>query len=734
MKYEDRELLARVIHYYHTRIFEKEEIRKYLQKIGLAHQDTCINFKLGYSGGLLNVLPDESDTLSKLKRIGVINEDGDEALGNSLIVPVRCEGKTFTSLMGINIASGEEKFLPGGEAIFNVEALKSSKEIFITDSIFNALLLFSIGIREVCSVIGDLNYKQLALLEKHQTRSVTLLVAKHNLQKYSKKIKSQGIAVGYIDVDSKSLSRLVVEGFKKDYCLTLVREPEIDMAEPIIEDRGEEIFYEFEDRRYRIRRLDPFRLDALRVNLKATHQGLWHLDTVDLYAERQRRNFIQQARKLIRLDKGFLYQDLLQIMDDLEDRQAKIILEKKDQHIEMSNLEKEEALKLLKSDDITKEVLKDFLFLGVVGEQINILIGYLSLVSRKLRNPLSILLYGSSASGKDTLKNTLLDVIPEEDVERFTKVSPQVLFYRDEMSLQNKALVIDDENSLKELESILVSLQNRGLSYSVTHKSPETGKLKNKDYKVKGPVSILVSVSNLKIIKKFVNHFVLLKMDESDEHRRNILLKEREAETIQGMLRKRKQELIKRKHRNAQRLLKPYIVINPYAEDLKYGVDTLDNGNLQSKYLSLIKAISLLRQYQKEIKRFEETGEEYIEVDLFDIEIADYLMDEVIRTMCPLSEETVRVIKDVDELVIEKANIHKDDRANVMFTRKELVAFSGINETKARRVLGELIEARYIEVASGKNGKIILYKMIRDAGGNLVKPCQNEVTRLKACK
>jgi hypothetical protein len=40
MKYEDRELLDRVVHYYHGRVFEDETVRGYLQKVGLAHQET----------------------------------------------------------------------------------------------------------------------------------------------------------------------------------------------------------------------------------------------------------------------------------------------------------------------------------------------------------------------------------------------------------------------------------------------------------------------------------------------------------------------------------------------------------------------------------------------------------------------------------------------------------------------------------------------------------------------
>ena len=728
MKYEDRELLDRIIHYYHTRLFEEASVRDYLTKVGLAHQETCINFKLGFSGNLAAALPDDQETLNKLKQLGILDDNLNETLNDSLIVPIKSEGKTFTSIMGISLLDNKEKFLPGNEALFNIEALKASKEIYLTDSILNALLLYSIGLRETAGLIGEtLNDAHLKLFERYQTKSVTLLVASHNLQKFSKKIKSQGIAVGFIDIDSKSLPRLMLEGLKKDYCLSLVKEPQIDMAEPIIEERGEEIFYDFEDRRYRVRRLDPFRLDCLRINLKATHQNLWHLDTIDLYAERQRRNFVTMARKLIRLDQGFLYQDLLRITDDLESRQAKIILEKKEKSTDMPPHEKEEAMKFLRSDDIASIILKDFSDMGIVGEEMNILTGYLALVSRKLAHPLSVMLCGSVASEKDVIKDALLDTIPEEDLEHFTKISPQVLFYRDELSLKNRILVIDDESSLKELDYILGSLQNRGLSYSVTHKSPETGKLRSHDYKVKGPVSIMISVSEPRTIKKLSNHFLLLKMDESLGQTKKVLLQRRDDETLQGILREKKAEAIKRKHRNAQRLLKPHTIINPFVRDIECSDETKNAAIFQPKYLSLIKAICFLRQYHKEVKRFQEAEQEYIEVDSIDIEMANNLMKAVIRMNCQLRDESLNVLKDIEELVAEKANVHKIPKEGVTFTRKELKAFSGLNDNEIRGVIEDLIETKYIELVAGSNGKTMEYRRRID----LVRPCELSSTRSK---
>ncbi|MBL0379326.1 MAG: hypothetical protein JKP90_06575 [Desulfofustis sp. PB-SRB1] len=59
-------------------------------------------------------------------------------------------------------------------------------------------------------------------------------------------------------------------------------------------------------------------------------------------------------------------------------------------HTEISTGDKELALSFLKSDDIFAALLTDFDTLGVTGEKINKLVGYLAATSRKLTEPLSV--------------------------------------------------------------------------------------------------------------------------------------------------------------------------------------------------------------------------------------------------------------------------------------------------------------------------------------------------------
>ena len=62
---------------------------------------------------------------------------------------------------------------------------------------------------------------------------------------------------------------------------------------------------------------------------------------------------------------------------------------KEEQQTELSKEDKKLALSFLENEDIFAELLRDFDTLGVTGEEINKLVGYLAATSRKLADPLS---------------------------------------------------------------------------------------------------------------------------------------------------------------------------------------------------------------------------------------------------------------------------------------------------------------------------------------------------------
>ena len=78
----------------------------------------------------------------------------------------------------------------------------------------------------------------------------------------------------------------------------------------------------------------------------------------------------------------------------------------------MSDEDKAEGLKLGRHPDLAGEILRDVEKLGLVGEQTNKLMGYLAMTSRKMDDPLALLILSGSGAGKSLLQDTLLQLCP----------------------------------------------------------------------------------------------------------------------------------------------------------------------------------------------------------------------------------------------------------------------------------------------------------------------------------
>ena len=143
-------------------------------------------------------------------------------------------------------------------------------------------------------------------------------------------------------------------------------------------------------------------------------------------------------------------------------------------------------------------------------------------------------------------------------------------------------------------------------------------------------------------------------MDEDREQTRAIHKKQRAAQTLAGLLERKDREQIVKVHRDAQRLLRPLLVANPFAEKLTFVDDRTRTRRDHMKYLTLIRTIALLHQYQRAVKTAVHRGREisYIEVTLEDIAVANRLAHQVLgRSLDELPPQTRRLLVLVEEMV-----------------------------------------------------------------------------------
>lgn len=349
--------------------------------------------------------------------------------------------------------------------------------------------------------------------------------------------------------------------------------------------------------------------------------------------------------------------------------------------------------------------------MGCIGEETALLVGYLGTVSRLLDDPLGLLIVSRSGAGKSRLQDALCDVVPEEDLVRYTRLTGQALFYKEEDSLSHKVLAVDEEEGAEQAAYSIRNLQSaQVLSVAATRTDPQTGKLKTEEYRVKGPVFILFTTTSPEALDyETRNRFVQVGIDESPEQTRRILERQRQADTLDGVLRNAQANHLQRTHQNVQRLLKPLRVVNPYAPLLTYPDERLMMRREQKKYLTLIKTLALLHQHQRQVHRACRGGVEveYVEVEPADITLANRLARQVLgRSLDELAHPTRRLLGHLVELT-EGSAPHR-------FTRKEVRDRTGWTDWQVRVHLQQLVELEYVVVAEGRRGKRLSYELLYD--------------------
>ena len=244
---------------------------------------------------------------------------------------------------------------------------------------------------------------------------------------------------------------------------------------------------------------------------------------------------------------------------------------------------------------------------GIIGEETNTLVAYLAGVSRKLERPLAIIIQSASAAGKTTLMDAVLSFFPEEERVKYSAMTGQSLYYLGETNLKHKILAVVEEAGAEKASYALKLLQSEGeLTIASTGKDPATGKMVTQEYHVEGPVMIFLTTTAIDLDEELQNRCLTLAVDESAEQTGRIHRLQRERRTLAGLVAKAERQDVLKKLRNAQRLLQPVDVLNPYAPSLTFATARTRNRRDHEKYLTLIDAIALLHQHQREARTLPE--------------------------------------------------------------------------------------------------------------------------------
>jgi DNA primase catalytic core len=725
---DEQQTLRDVVSFYHETLKESPEALRYLESRGLTHPAMMDRFQLGFANRKLGLtLPDKNrkegaELRGRLQRLGILRESGHEHFNGSLVIPVFDLEGNVLGMYGRKITPGLREgtplhmYLPGPHrGVWNEEALQGSKEIILCESLIDALTFWCAGFRNVTASYGvngfTEDHKQ--AFTRHGVREVWIAYDRDEAgDAAAERLKEELTAMGIeshrvLFPKGMDANEYALKGESLAVLLNRSEKPPAPAPqEPTLDVNGDEIVIQRNDRRYRIRGLQKnLSPEVMKVNVLVSRQDEFHVDTLDMQTDRQRAAFIKRAAEELGLNEEVIRKDIGQVFLALEQRQSEQIrkaLEPAKPEAALTGEERSEALALLKHPKLLDRILEDFDQCGLVGEETNKLIGYLAAVSRHLESPLAVVVQSSSAAGKSSLMDAVLQFVPEEERIQYSAMTGQSLYYMGEMDLKHKVLAIVEEEGASRATYALKLLQSEGsLSIASTGKDPATGKLVTHQYRVEGPVMVFLTTTAIDIEEELLNRCVVLSVNEDREQTKAIHRLQREQQTLAGLLKRQRRKQLIRLHQNAQRLLKPLFVVNPFVEELTFPDALTRMRRDHMKYLTLIRAIALLYQHQRPVKT--EHGLSYIEATREDIATADRLMKELMRqSLDELPAQTRRLLGLIEAMV--------NGREGFQFSRRDVRAHTGWGATQVRIHLDRLHEMEYLIVHRGGRGQTFLYE------------------------
>jgi len=715
---------------------------------------------------------------TRLTRLGIMRASGHEHFTGSVLLPIFTANGEVGEIYGRKITHGLRKgtplhlYLPGPHrGIWNLAAL-DDPEIILCEAPFDALTFWVHGFRNVTFIYGTEGFTEelFEALVARRVRSIRLAydadeagnraavrdagrLMAHGIEcfrvkfpwgmdanEYARKSEQSAKALQYllssaewlgakgkeslpqpVDSPSPAASLITVISPAPAPISFSLAANQLAAREPQLERAGDYHLLRLGNREYRVGGLEKNNsLEVLKVAVRLRLGEDFHLDSFDMAKDTERRRFIERAAEETRLEKDLIKRDIGRLLLLLEEEQATRIQAAMapaagKRTPEMTLEEREAALELLKSPDLVKRIGELFDACGLAGEETNRLAAYLACTSRKLEHPLAVLVQSTSAAGKSTLMEAVLAMFPEEERVKYSAMTGQSLYYLGATDLQHKILAIVEEAGAEKASYALKLLQSEGeLIIASTGKDPKTGRLVTQEYRVEGPVMIFLTTTAIEIDEELRNRCLILTVDESKEQTARIQAMQRQARTLVGLRLKRERKGLFQLMRNAQRLIEPLDVMNPWADELTFTAERTRTRRDNEKYLTLIDTIALLHQHQRprEVNRDEGERSEYIRVTLSDIELANRLAPELLgRSLDELPPQTRRLLTLIKELVRTRMREQQLEQRDTLFSRRDLRQVAGWSEFQVRVHLGQLEAFEYVFRRWGKQGRGCAYEL-----------------------
>ena len=317
---------------------------------------------------------------------------------------------------------------------------------------------------------------------------------------------------------------------------------------------------------------------------------------------------------------------------------------------------------------------------GIIGEENSRLLLFLITISYLNKSPLHGIVQGSSGSGKTHIISRIADLMPQEDVLRFTRITESSLYNWGEFDLFQKIIIIEDLDGLKEdaLYALREFISNQVLRSSVTIKDKK-GNNKSSHKIVKGQFSSLSATTKGETYEDNMNRSFIIAINESEEQTEKIIHYQNRRNA--GIINRNEEQKAINFIQKIVRNLKHYEVVNPFATQIQLPNNVKNKRRLNEMFQSIIKQITILHQYQRETK------DNFLVTEIEDIENAVEI----------LFESILLKIDELDGSLRQFFEKLKKSFADNHFNRFEAMEVTGFKKTQLQFYLNELVRLEYLK-------------------------------------
>lgn len=430
---------------------------------------------------------------------------------------------------------------------------------------------------------------------------------------------------------------------------------------------------------------------------------------LDLYEFGQVEKVSKTIAEKLGLRKDLIEQDLSQLTNLLEFYRDKQLHQKqgqKDNKIQVPPASATKCIEFLKGENLIQKFNHLIGKSGIIGEETNRILLFVIASSYKMPDTLHALIQGSSGSGKTRLLKIVSDLMPTEDVKKYTRVTDNSFYNQDEYFFVNKLVCFEDMDGLKEDAQLAVrELQSNEILVSSTSIKDSNGSISGGERTVRGPIASLSCTTKGETYEDNISRSFLIAVDESREQTLKVI--EYQNNVSAGLISKEEQKKIMGFAQNCIRLLKPYEVINPFATKIKLPENAHKIRRLNELYQCFVRQITLLNQYQRK-----QDKEGRLITTKEDLQTAcDILFESIVLKVDELDGSLRQFFERLKTHLLQKGGKENNSQSDTDFTQREIRQALNISKAQCSRCFGRLQSMEYITSKYQGNQRKVSYKV-----------------------